>query len=100
MGDLAGLTRDTKYDYSLEKVVGLVNKFCTFPAVEKTVLFKLVLFGYLTGNDDMHLKNFLYFGNNWGMQFGFTGLRYEPTTDKNQEKFATSHIFSPNFPQL
>jgi len=55
---LTGLTRDTKYDYSLEKVVGLVNKFCTFPAVEKTVLFKLVLFGYLTGNDDMHLKNF------------------------------------------
>lgn len=55
---LAGLTRDTKYDYSLEEVVGLVNKFCTFPAVEKIVLFKLVLFGYLTGNDDMHLKNF------------------------------------------
>ena len=55
---LAGLTRDTKYDYSLEKVVGLVNKFCTFPVVEKIVLFKLVIFSYLTGNDDMHLKNF------------------------------------------
>ena len=55
---LAGLTRDTKYDYSLEKVVGLVNKFCTFPAVERIVLFKLVIFSYLTGNDDMHLKNF------------------------------------------
>jgi serine/threonine-protein kinase HipA len=55
---LAGMTRDTKYDYSLEKVVGLVNKFCTFPAVEKVELFKLIIFGYLTGNDDMHLKNF------------------------------------------
>lgn len=55
---LAGLTRDTKYDYSLEKVVSLVNTFCTFPAVEKLVLFKLIIFGYLTGNDDMHLKNF------------------------------------------
>lgn len=55
---LAGMTRDTKYDYSLEEVVGLVNKFCTFPAVEKVVLFKLIIFGYLTGNDDMHLKNF------------------------------------------
>lgn len=25
-----------------------------------------------------HLKNFYYFGNNWGTQFGFTGIRYEP----------------------
>lgn len=55
---LAGLSRETKYDYSLEKVVGLIDRFCTFPAIEKIVLFKLVLFGYLTGNDDMHLKNF------------------------------------------
>ncbi|MDZ7635682.1 MAG: HipA domain-containing protein [Bacteroidales bacterium] len=55
---LAGLSRETKYDYSLEKVVGLIDRFCTFPAIEKLVLFKLVIFGYLTGNDDMHLKNF------------------------------------------
>ncbi len=25
-----------------------------------------------------HLKNFYYFGNNWGTQFGFTTIRYEP----------------------
>ncbi len=25
-----------------------------------------------------HLKNFYYIGNNWGTQFGFTGIRYEP----------------------
>ncbi|MBP7281518.1 MAG: hypothetical protein KBA66_08085 [Leptospiraceae bacterium] len=25
-----------------------------------------------------HLKNFYYFGNNWGTQFGITGIRYEP----------------------
>ncbi len=55
---LAGLSRDTKYNYSMEKVVGLIDKYCTFPAIEKLVLFKLVIFGYLTGNDDMHLKNF------------------------------------------
>ena len=55
---LAGLTRDTKYDSSMEKVVGLINNFCTFPAIEKLILFKLVIFNYLTGNDDHHLKNF------------------------------------------
>ena len=55
---LAGMTRDSKYNYSLEKVVSLINRFCTFPAIEKLVLFKLIIFSYLTGNDDMHLKNF------------------------------------------
>ena len=55
---LAGLTRDTKYDYSMEEVVDLINKFCTFPAIEKLILFKLVIFNYLIGNDDHHLKNF------------------------------------------
>lgn len=55
---LAGLTRDTKYNYSMEKVVKLIDEFCTFPAVEKMKLFKRILFCYLTGNEDMHLKNF------------------------------------------
>ncbi len=55
---LAGLSRDTKYDYSMEKVVGLINAHCTFPAIEKLKLLKLVLFCFITGNEDMHLKNF------------------------------------------
>ncbi|MEZ5012290.1 MAG: HipA domain-containing protein [Bacteroidales bacterium] len=55
---LAGLTRETKYQYSMEKIVGLIDRFCTFPAIEKLVLFKLVIFNYLTGNEDQHLKNF------------------------------------------
>lgn len=55
---LAGLSRDTKYNYSMEKVIKLVDKYCTFPAVDKVKLFKLVLFCFLTGNEDMHLKNF------------------------------------------
>ncbi len=55
---LAGLTRDTKYDFSMEKVIGVIDKFCTFPSIEKLTLFKLVIFNYLAGNEDMHLKNF------------------------------------------
>ncbi len=55
---LAGLTRDTKYEYSMEKVVKLIDTYCTFPAIEKVKLFKLTVFNYLTGNEDMHLKNF------------------------------------------
>jgi len=55
---LAGLSRDTKYNYSMEKLVKLIDSYCTFPAIEKVKLFKLVLFCFVTGNDDMHLKNF------------------------------------------
>jgi serine/threonine-protein kinase HipA len=55
---LAGLSRDTKYDYSMERIVTLIRTYCTFPAIENIKLFKLVLFNFLTGNEDMHLKNF------------------------------------------
>lgn len=55
---LAGMTRETKYNYSMEKVIMLVEKFCTFPVIEKAKLFRLVIFNYLTGNEDMHLKNY------------------------------------------
>ncbi len=55
---LAGLSRDTKYEYSMERIVKLIDVYCTFPAIEKIKLFKLVIFNYLTGNEDMHLKNF------------------------------------------
>jgi len=55
---LAGMSRDTKYDYSMEKVVTVIDDFCTFPSIEKLTLFKLTVFNYLVGNEDMHLKNF------------------------------------------
>jgi serine/threonine-protein kinase HipA len=55
---LAELSRDTKYRSSMEKVAALIEKYCTFPAVEKLRLFRLTLFCFLVGNEDMHLKNF------------------------------------------
>jgi serine/threonine-protein kinase HipA len=55
---LAGFNRDTKYNFSMEKLVKLIDDYCTFPAIEKARLFKIVLFNYLIGNEDMHLKNY------------------------------------------
>jgi serine/threonine-protein kinase HipA len=55
---LTGNTRETKYNSSMEKVAQVVNQFCTFPLIEKVKLFKLTLFSFLCGNEDMHLKNF------------------------------------------
>ncbi len=55
---LAGLSRNTKYNYTMEKLVRIIDEYCTFPAIEKARLFKLVLFNFLVGNEDMHLKNY------------------------------------------
>lgn len=55
---LSGADRHTKYDSSMEKVLNIITKFCTFPKIEYVKLFKLTLFNFLVGNEDMHLKNF------------------------------------------
>ena len=55
---LAEKTRDTKYSFSMEKVARVIEEVCTFPQIEKLKLFRLVLFNFLTGNEDGHLKNF------------------------------------------
>lgn len=54
---LSGRTRETKYDSSMEQVAGVLDRFATFPAVEKLELLVRTLFSFLVGNEDMHLKN-------------------------------------------
>ena len=54
---LTGENRDTKYTSSMEKVAGVVEQYCTFPLPEKLKLFRRVLFCFVVGNEDMHLKN-------------------------------------------
>jgi serine/threonine-protein kinase HipA len=55
---LLGLTRDDKYKSSMEQVAAVLDTYCTFPVIEKVKLFRLTLFNCITGNEDMHLKNF------------------------------------------
>ena len=61
---LAGKSRETKYDFSMEKIIPLLERHCTFPLLEKIKLFKLTLFNYLIGNEDMHLKNYSIISRN------------------------------------
>ena len=42
----------------MEQVASTIEQHCTFPAVEKVKLFRLTLFNFLVGNEDMHVKNF------------------------------------------
>ncbi len=55
---LLGYSRETKYESSMEKVISVIEKHCTFPVIEKLKLFRLVIFNFIIGNEDMHLKNF------------------------------------------
>lgn len=54
---LSGRSRDTKYDASLEQVAAVIARYATFPLVEYRQFFRRVVFCFLTGGEDMHLKN-------------------------------------------
>lgn len=54
---LSGRSRDTKYDSSLEQVAAVIDRHATFPLVEHRQFLRRVLFCFLTGGEDMHLKN-------------------------------------------
>lgn len=60
---LLGYSRETKYESSMEKVTSVIEKHCTFPVIEKLKLFRIVIFNFITGNEDMHLKNFTLIRN-------------------------------------
>ena len=60
---LAGYTEQShgknyKYHYSYEEIGGLIKKYLPSYKIEVFKFFKLVLFNYLVGNGDAHLKNF------------------------------------------
>lgn len=66
---LAGLSRETKYDFTTEKMIRLIETHCTFPTIDKLKFFRLILFCFLTGNEDMHLKNFSLITRNHRVEF-------------------------------
>lgn len=54
---LIGASRATKYQASTERVALAIEEFCTFQILENLKFFKLLLFSFLVGNEDLHLKN-------------------------------------------
>lgn len=55
-----------KYRGSVEKIGKLVRQFTTNKGYEQQRLFELIVFCYLTGNTDMHLKNYALIENALG----------------------------------
>lgn len=61
MEDMCQLTeRQTEYKYksSYERVGKTILKYSSLPKMDVTNYFEVVLFCWLTGNNDMHLKTF------------------------------------------
>ena len=57
-GQLAGLSNEEKYEFSMERLIPIIDKFCSIKLLDKARLFRLTLFNFLVGNEDMHVKNF------------------------------------------
>ena len=61
MEDMCQLTErltEQKYNGSYEQIGKAIAKYSSSPGLDLTNFFEQVLFSYLTGNADMHLKNF------------------------------------------
>jgi serine/threonine-protein kinase HipA len=58
MCQLTGRLTEDKYKGSLEQIARTILGFSTQPGLDAINFFELVLFCFLTGNADMHLKNF------------------------------------------
>lgn len=55
---ISGFLTEQKYKSSYEKVGKLISQYCTNKGLDTLNFFELVVFCFLTGNNDMHLKNF------------------------------------------
>lgn len=55
---LSELLTEQKYNGSYERVGKVIKRYATNSGLDAVKYFRLVLFCFLTGNNDMHLKNF------------------------------------------
>lgn len=58
MCQLTGRLTEDKYQGSYEQIARAIQQYSATPGLDLVNFFELLLFSYLTGNADMHLKNF------------------------------------------
>ena len=61
MEDMCQLTErqtENKYKSSYERIAKAIAQYSSMPKMDVTNFFETVLFSWITGNNDMHLKNF------------------------------------------
>lgn len=66
---LSGLLTEQKYKSSYERAGKIIRHYATNSGLDVIKYFRLVLFSFLTGNNDMHLKNFSLMHTDKGVLF-------------------------------
>lgn len=66
---LSELLTEQKYKSSYERVGKIIKRHATNAGLDVINYFRLVLFSFLTGNNDMHLKNFSLMHTDKGILF-------------------------------
>lgn len=66
---LSELLTEQKYKSSYERVGKIIKQYATNSGLDAIKYFRLVLFSFLTGNNDMHLKNFSLMHTDRGILF-------------------------------
>lgn len=64
---LSEVLTEQKYRSTAEKTAKVIKKYATFPGDELLKYFEITLFSFITGNADMHLKNFSLLTNKNGI---------------------------------
>ncbi|MBV6878764.1 HipA domain-containing protein [Epilithonimonas ginsengisoli] len=79
-----------KYKSSMEKVGKAVNEYSSNTLLDVLRLYEVVIFSYITGNNDMHLKNFsmILQGENWVFSPAYDLLNVQLHLPEDKEETA------------
>lgn len=79
-----------KYKGSMEKVAKALDDYSSNTVLDKTYFFDLALFCFLTGNNDMHLKNFsmIETPSGWGLAPAYDLLNVALAFPEDKEELA------------
>ena len=88
---LSEIITENKYKSTMERVGKVVAKYSSAPGLDLVNLFELTLFCYITGNNDMHLKNFsLINDRGWILSPAYDLLNVAIANPKDKEETAMS----------
>lgn len=79
-----------KYKSSMEKVGKAVNEYSSNTLLDVVRLYEVTIFSYITGNNDMHLKNFsmILKGENWVFSPAYDLLNVQLHLPEDKEETA------------
>ena len=79
-----------KYKSSMERIGKALDKYSSNTLLDKLYFFELSVFSFLTGNNDMHLKNFsmINIGNEWSFSPAYDLLNIAIANPEDKEELA------------